>query len=300
MPAHFIRVCDLDQEALYALFDQAQTLEDAFRGRSLPQALRGKRIALLFEDGGFRNRVAFDLGVRLMGGEAVFVLGRPGEKEPAHDMARYLSNWFDGIIVRTPNYTVMEDIAQAAGVPVINARTSHNHPCEILGDLAFVRKERGNIDGLKIVFVGEAANLCHSWFEAAACLPLEVVQVCPPGYEVDSGFQETMKRNAVGRLTVSHDLEAALRGADIVYTDCWPRRNDLQGREAVSRAFSPYRITAELLGRTPDMCMFLPCPPVTRGEEVSADAMTSSKCRVYEAKAYLLHAQNALLSTLVT
>jgi len=150
------------------------------------------------------------------------------------------------------------------------------------------------------VVVGEAANLCHSWFEAAACLPLEVVQVCPPGYEVDSGFQASMRRNAVGKLSVSHDLEAALRGADVVYTDCWPRRSDMQARETVSRAFSPYRITAELLGRTPDTCMFLPCPPVTRGEEVSTDAMTSSKCRVYEAKAYLLHAQNALLSTLVT
>src|SRR5882724_12709169 len=104
MPRSFLRFFDLDQSAVHALIDLAQELEKAFHNRAMPQFLRGQRIALSFEDGGFRNRVAFELGIRLMGGEAVFIPGRPGEKEPASDWARYLSNWFDAIVVRTPDY----------------------------------------------------------------------------------------------------------------------------------------------------------------------------------------------------
>ena len=273
--------------------------EKAFRERSMPQPLRGKRIALSFEDGGFRNRVAFELGIRLMGGEAVYIPGRPGERESASDWARYLSNWFDAIVIRTPEYSIIEEIARAAGVPVVNARTRHNHPCEILGDLAFVRRHRGSLDGLRVVFVGEATNLCHSWFEAGASLPIEVVQVCPAGYEVDGAFIKSLQAKAVGRLRLSHDLDAALRVADVVYTDCWPCRSAPEEHEAVARTFAPFRITAASLETTPESCMFLPCPPVTRGEEVSDDAMTSGRCRVYEAKDYLLHAQNALLTMLI-
>jgi ornithine carbamoyltransferase len=234
-----------------------------------------------------------------MGGEAVFVPGRPGQKEPAGDFARYLSNWFDAIVIRTPEYGVVQEIAQAASVPVINGRTRHNHPCEILGDLAFVRKIRGDLDGLKVVFVGEPTNLCHSWFEAGASLPIEVVQVCPPGYEVETGTYARLSRQAVGRLRISCDLNRELKDADVVYTDCWPGRTTSQDVAEVGKVFAPYRITAALLELAPASCVFLPCPPVTRGEEVSEDAMASPKCRVYEAKDCLLHAQSALLATLI-
>lgn len=300
MTKHFLQVCDLAQDALLAIFDRAQTLETAFHSKEVPSLLKGKRIALSFEDGGFRNRVAFELGIRLMGGEAVFVPGHPGQKEPAKDIAKYLNNWFDAIVIRTPEYGVIEEIAEVASIPVINARTRYNHPCEILGDLAFVRKIRGDLDGLKVVFVGEPTNLCHSWFEAGASLPIEVVQVCPRGYEVKTSTYSHLSGQAVGSLRVSYDLQKELKDADVVYTDCWPGRTTPQDAAKVKNAFIPYQITAASLKLTPTSCVFLPCPPVTRGEEVSEDAMTSTRCRVYEAKDHLLHAQNALLATFLT
>jgi ornithine carbamoyltransferase len=299
MTRHFLQVCDLAQEALLELFERAQSLETAFHAKEVPCLLKGKRIALSFEDGGFRNRVAFELGIRLMGGEAIFVPGRPGQKEPAGDIARYLSNWFDAIVIRTPDFGVVEEIAEVASVPVINARTRYNHPCEVLGDLAFVRKIRGDLNGLKVVFVGEPTQLCHSWFEAGASLPMEVVQVCPQGYEVETGTYSHLSRQAVGHLRISNDLNQELKDADVVYTDCWPGRTTPQEAAEVGKVFAPYRITAALLKLTPDSCVFLPCPPVTRGEEVAEDALASPKCRVYEAKTYLLHAQNALLATFI-
>ncbi len=296
MTRHFLQVCDLAQEALFELFERAQTFEAAFHAKQVPRLLEGKRVALSFEDGGFRNRVAFELGIRLMGGEAVFVPGRPGQKEPAKDIAKYLSNWFDAIVIRTPEYGVLEEIAEASSIPVINARTRYNHPCEILGDLAFVRKIRGDLDGLKVVFVGEATNLCHSWFEAGVSLPIEVVQVCPQGYEIETSTYSHLNTQAVGNLRISYDLEQELKGADVVYTDCWPGRTTPEDAVRIGKSFLPYQITAASLNLAPTTCIFLPCPPVTRGEEVSEDAMTSPKCMVYEAKDYLLHAQNALLA----
>jgi ornithine carbamoyltransferase len=296
MIRHFLQVSDLTQEALFDLFERAQSLEAAFHAKQIPGFLKGKRIALSFEDGGFRNRVAFELGVRLMGGEAIFVPGRPGQKEPAGDIARYLSNWFDALVIRTPEYGVLEEIAEVSTIPVINARTRYNHPCEILGDLAFVHKIRGDLDGLKVVFVGEPTNLCHSWFEAGNSLPMEVVQVCPQGFEIKASTYSQLNTQAVGKLRISHDLEQELKDADVVYTDCWPGRSTPDDAVRVAKSFAPYQITAASLNLTPTACIFLPCPPVTRGEEVSEDAMTSPKCRVYEAKDYLLHAQNALLA----
>jgi ornithine carbamoyltransferase len=123
--------------------------------------------------------------------------------------------------------------------------------------------------------------------------------VCPPGYEVETGTYARLSRQAVGRLRISHDLNQELKDADVIYTDCWPGRNTPQDTAEVGKVFAPYRITAAMLKLTPDGCVFLPCPPVTRGEEVSEDALASPKCRVYEAKAYLLHAQNALLATFI-
>lgn len=190
-------------------------------------------------------------------------------------------------------------MAQAARVPVINARTRHNHPCEILGDLAYVRKVRGTLDGLTVVFVGEATNLCHSWFEAATRLPIKVIQVCPHGFEANADFASALVRDATGAISSTKDLETSLCKADVVYTDCWPYRNGREEREQIAEAFGPYRITAAALENTPKGCVFLPCPPVTRGEEVSDDAMTCSRTKVFEAKDYLLHAQNALLSKLL-
>lgn len=299
MNRHFLTVYDLDGNSLLGILDHAQILEAAFRANAMPKLLDGMRIALSFEDGGFRNRVAFELGIKLMGGEAVYVPGRLGEKEPTQDIARYISNWFDALVVRTPEFGAIEQLAQAAAIPVINARTQYNHPCEILGDLAFARKLRGSLDGMKVVFVGEPTNLCHSWMEAAVCMAIDVVQVCPRGYAVEAETLAKMKQRAVGSLRVSHALGEELEQADVVYTDCWPKRDSPQAAKAIESAFTPYRVTSDLLDQTPPDCIFLPCPPVTRGEEISHDAMESSKCRVYEAKDYLLHAQNALLASLL-
>lgn len=299
MPKDLITLLDYTEAEITDLLDLAETLADAWHAKRLPHHLAGKSIALIWDAEGIRNRVSFELGIARMGGTAVQIPGRLDARESIEDVARYLDNWFDGIVARTQTYAHMQRLAAASANPVINARTDVNHPCEILGDLAYVRAKRGGLEGLKVVFVGEATNLCHPWFAAAARLPIETVQVCPKGYAVEEDFLDSARRNAVGKLRVSHDLAEELRHADVVYTDCWPARRTPEEHQHVARQFLPYQITAERLRSAQEGVLFLPCPPVTRGEEVSEDAMAQFGEGVYEAKAFLLHAQNAVLVSLI-
>jgi ornithine carbamoyltransferase len=299
MPKDFLTFLDYSTAELTALLDLTTSLREAWREHRMPANLRNKSIALVWDSGGFRNRVAFELGIRAMGGTAVQVPGAPDERESIEDVVRYLDNWFDGIVARTRPHAHMQRLAQASRHAVVNARTNFNHPCEILGDLAFIRAQRGRLDGLNVVFVGEATNLCHPWFEAAARLPIRVTQVCPEGYEVDANWLAGVQRGAVGELSVSHDLAAGLVNADAIYTDCWPHAADDTARERIAAQFLPYQISAERLAQAAPGVLFLPCPPVTRGEEVSAGAMDALGEHVFQAKEYLLHAQNAVLTALV-
>jgi ornithine carbamoyltransferase len=300
MPADLVTMLEWSQDEIVALLDLADRMRLLWRERRMPDALAGKRIALIWDAGGFRNRVAFELGIAAMGGTAALVPGELDAREPIEDVVRYLENWVDAIVARTRTHRHLERLAAAAGIPVINARTDFNHPCEILGDLAWVRSRRGSLDGLRVVFVGEATNLCHPWMEAAARLPIHVNQVCPPGYEVAPEVLARMRDGAVGSMGCTHDLDDALREAEVVYTDCWPGRGAPSDERAlIASRFLPYQVTAARLERIPRPAYFLPCPPVTRGEEVSADAMARFGSKVYEAKEYLLHAQCAVLHTLV-
>lgn len=300
MPKDFITLLDYSEKEILSLLDLAEELCKQTHAHTLPQHLKGKSIALIWDAEGFRNRVAFELGIALMGGIAVQVPGRLDEREVIEDVTAYLGNWFDAIVSRARLHGHMQRLAAAAPVPVINARTDHNHPCEILGDLAYIRARLGRLDRVKVAFVGEATNLCYPWLEAAARLPIEVVQICPEGYFADENLFAEMKQDAVGRLSVTSDFVCGIRDANVVYTDCWPSHSTDEEYQHIKRLFSPYQVTAESLKSAAADVLFLPCPPVHRGEEVSEDAMRSPACQVYEAKEYLLHAQNAVLVNLLS
>lgn len=288
----FLRVLDRTGDELLELVELAVDLETRFAQRQEFRPLAGYRMAMWWDGEGFRNRAAFELGASILGAESVELPGAVGAREDLSDMGAYLGNWFDAVVVRTPRLRALATLAAATSATMINARTMHNHPCEILGDLAYLHASGHDIsDHTNVVFVGEATNLCHSWFEAAAVLPISVTQVCPPGFEVDLQRWHQLVPAPVGTVTVTNGFDDPLVDADVVYTDCWPAG----AGEATQHSFRELQITADLLDRCSPAMHFLPCPPVSRGEEASAEAMTHPTCRVVDAKRWLLHAQNALL-----
>jgi len=276
----FLALDDHGADALTRVLGRAMDLADAWEARRMPQALSGLRVALVQDDGGWRNTTAFDLGIQAMGGVCVHAPITLKGAEDAADLAGYLDNWFDVVVIRTPELRRLRQLASAAKAPVINARTRSNHPFETLGDLAFALRRRRSIEGLRVAVVAPDDNILGSWAEAAAVLPIEVVQIFDARWHA---------RCFVGssRFSAVTDM-AALASADIVITDCWPQA-------AEPAELSTYQVTEAWLERIPEHALFIPCPPVTRGREVSAGAMTAAKCCVFQAKAFLLHAQNALL-----
>lgn len=266
----------------------------------MPQVLKDKQIGLWFYGQGFRNRVAFEIGAKAMGASVAYIPGELGIHEPLEDIGHYLDKWFSIIIVRAKNHDDLLKLSQTTDAAMINARTNFNHPCEVIGDLSFIKKRRGSLDGLSLVFVGQVDNVIMSWFEAAVKLPISVTQVAPAGYEITADKLKELNESAIGEIAVSHELEPLLGKTDVLYTDCWPKTIDDEKAKVIKEAFLPYQITVEHLSKLHGKAMFLPCPPVTRGQEVSHDAMLSKFCMNHKDKEYLLHGQNALLEFIAT
>jgi ornithine carbamoyltransferase len=291
----FVSLLDFSGAELTGILDRADALREDWRAGTMPRSLGGRRAGLWFFGQGFRNRVAFELGAAAMGAAVSFIPGELGVHEPLEDMGPYLDNWFDLLVVRARRHDELLGLAESTRIPVINARTDRSHPCEIMGDLQFIRERRGSLDGLEVAFVGEVSNLCMSWFEAAARFPIRVTQIAPEGYLADEALVAALMEGAVGSIRLSSDMDGIDSSIGLVYTDCWPKSGDEAEAARIREAFLPYRVELAHLSRLGEGAIFLPCPPVTRGEEVSRAAMESPLCLNHAAKEFLLHSQNAIL-----
>ncbi len=297
---HFISLIDYSRYELSEILNRADYYEKAWKDNKMPKSLLNKRVGLWFYGNGFRNRLAFELGSKEMGASVSYIPGDLGIHEPLEDVGYYLQNWYSLLIIRAKSHQALTFLSKYISIPIINARTDFNHPCEIMGDLQFIRKYRGSLDGLKVIFVGELSNICMSWFEAAVKFPISVTQVAPENYLADTETLNNMNSSALGSINTSTELEPLLCKADLLYTDCWPKSDDNQMYEQIKSQFLPYQITEKDLSMLHEKAMFLPCPPVTRGEEVSDKAMASGLCLNYKAKEYLLHCQNAIMEKIMS
>ncbi len=272
-----IALDELSADDIFTILGDAVALQEYWQERDPPKLFADSRIALIVDDDGWRNTFAFELGIKSLGGACAQAPIKLGQREDTKDLAKYLENWCDALVIRTPEIEQVRTLAAAMSVPVINARTSSNHPCETLGDLAYVMTTGKSLDGLKVTVVSPSSNILQSWVEVSEVLPIEVRQVFDSEYLLDA--------SAYRNFTATDEF--VLDDTDVLVTDVWPIRSE-------QTRFEQYRITAELLDQLGDV-LFLPCPPVHRGEEVSESALNHSSFVSYEAKEYLLHVQNAIL-----
>ena len=247
-------------------------LADAYRAGSGP-TMTGSAV-MFFPPTSLRTRVSFERGASLMGLQPIVFPSETLDKsESLADVARYLESWADVLVVRHGDIGVLEQLAAAAALPVVNAMTDVNHPCEVLSDL-YALRERRELSGLRFLFVGADGNVARAWQEAARVLQLDVTQCCPAELAIP-GAQWT------------DDLETAVRAADVLLTDSFG---------PYSLQLEPFRITAALLDIAPAGVLLNPCPPFTRGEEVSADAIEHPAFVGHRFKASLLPVQQAIMA----
>ena len=278
-----LSISDLDLPTIEQLAVRAIELSKHWHNRTVPQTLTDIHVGLIAELPGWRNPTALALGVAAMGGICVDVTAKLQGAETVEDLAGYMDNWFDLLAVRTPQLSQLREFSESLDAPVLNLRTSDNHPCEILGDLSYVLSERGSWKSLKVAMVGPAGNIARSWIEASAVLPIEVVQVAPSHLAFS-------KDDLGPRSSTTNDLRL-IEEADIIITDCWPDNTSHDEQEMLASL----RIDGSTLNRCRPDVLFIPCPPVTRGEEVSDDAMMHERCVATPAKDFLMHAQNSFV-----
>ena len=296
-----LRDLDLTDDELLHLLDLAAEVKQS--PRDYAHALDGKSIALLFEKPSLRTRLTFELAIRQLGGDALFIDGPIGVREPLKDVARNLDRWVDGIVARVFKQGTVEGLAQWSSVPVINALSDLYHPCQALGDAQTLREHFGDLKGRKVAFIGDGNNVAHSLMLTGLRLGMDFALGCPDGYDPNPdivALAVSLAAETGGRLQITHDTGEALAGAHVVYTDVWASMG--QEQEAVKRkkAFRAFQVSDALFALARPDAVFMHCLPARRGEEVSDGVMESPRSVIFDQAENRLHAQKALLLMLLS
>jgi ornithine carbamoyltransferase len=305
MNRHLLTLDDLSAQDVTALFELASDLKAKRRQGILHPLLSGKTLAMIFEKPSLRTRVTFEAGMTQLGGHAVYLTPadiRLGERETVQDAARNLERWVDGIVARTFSHQMVERLATYSRIPVINGLTDRHHPVQILCDLFTLWEKRGHVRGLRVVFVGDGNNVCHSWLEGAAKVGLHFTLACPKGYGPDPTVLTRAEAQAAGSgatLTVTHDPDAAARGADVLYTDVWTSMGQEEERARRLRDFQGFQVDERLVGLAAPDVLVMHCLPAHRGEEISDAVMDGSHSIVFDEAENRLHMQKAVLVRLL-
>ncbi len=300
MVKDFISLADFSREEIVAFLDLADDLKAKQRNRIPHRLLEGKTLAMIFEKPSLRTRVTFHTGMFQLGGDSVLIETTLGARESVPDVARNLARWVDGIMARTFRHSDVIELAEYASVPVINALTDMLHPCQILADAQAIREHKGrDLSSLKLAFVGDGNNVFHSWALFAAKVPINLTLVCPPGYEPDEKIVARAQAEAAGQIEITHDVQAGVKDADAVYTDVWASMGQEKETIERERAFAAYQVNDALMGLAKKDALFMHCLPAHRGSEVTDSVMDSSNSIVFDQAENRLHAQKAVLATLM-
>lgn len=289
VPDHFLRVTDLDADGLLALLDLAAEMKQ--RPHGFVEALRGETLVCFFEHPSTRTRVSFAAAAERLGMLPLLIQPEElqlGRGETMADTARALSGYAAAIAIRARAQGTVDELATAAKVPVINALTDQNHPCQALADVLTLRERFGRLDGLRVAYVGDGNNVANSLVEAGALLGIEVVVAAPAGYEPTTP----------GAVVVNDPAEAA-RGAHAVYTDAWVSLGDEAERGSRLRELAPYQVDSPLLRHAKPDAVFMHCLPAHRGQEVTADVIDGPQSIVWQQAENRLPTEEALVYALV-
>jgi ornithine carbamoyltransferase len=297
-----LSLADISPAELTMILDAAEAQKRAWaRGvRSAP--LAGKAVALIFQKPSMRTRVSFEVGCVRLGAHPVVMSGADGafsRGESVYDTTKVLERFCDAIVIRTFAQATVEEMAEHASVPVINALTDDHHPCQGLADLLTIREHLGRLEGVKIAYVGDGNNMANTYLLGGALAGMRVVIATPLGYHPAESVVAQARDIASttgATIDVTHDPEQAVAGADIVITDTWASMGQEEEHAQRVNAFAPYRVDEALMAQAAPDAAFMHCLPAHRGEEV-VDAVMDAPCSlVFNEAENRLHAQKALLS----
>lgn len=305
MLRHYLSAADLTAPQAERLLQRAMTLKAKWQSGQKAQVLQGQTLALVFEKPSLRTRVAFEVGMNQLGGHASYLSASDidmGGRESVPDVARNLSRWVQGIVGRVFVHQTLEVLARHATVPVINALSDREHPCQVLADMLTVHEQFGRVRGIHLAYVGDSNNVCNSLLLLGATLGLQLRIGCPPDYRPHPDILSQAQRIAEAQdstILITDSPQEAVTGAQAVYTDVWASMG--QEHEAARRrpVFEPYQVNAHLLEQAAPDAIVMHCLPAHRGEEITADVIDGPRSVVFDQAENRLHVQKALILTLL-
>jgi ornithine carbamoyltransferase len=300
-----ICLADLSAEEIWRILHRARDLKEEWAAGGNEPILAGKSLALIFEKPSLRTRVSFDVGMAQLGGHALYLspdeIGL-GKRESVADVARVLSGYVQAIKARVFAHRHVEELAHHASVPVINGLSDFCHPCQALGDVLTLWETLGQVEGLRLAFLGDGHNVANSLLFVGSKLGIHIAVASPKGYEPHPAVLR-LAQQAAGEsgaeIVITDDPAQAARGADVLYTDVWTSMGQEAERQERSRHFAPYQVDARLMALARPQALFMHCLPAHRGEEVTDEVIEGQTSLVFPQAENRLHAQKGVLALLM-
>jgi ornithine carbamoyltransferase len=298
----FISIADYSREEIEEIFALTKELKEKVKRNEEHDLCKNKTMAMIFAKPSARTRVSFETGMFQLGGYALYLSPTDisiGEREAIKDVAQVLSRYNSIIMARLFDHEHIVELAKFAEIPVINGLTDYNHPCQVLSDIYTVLEHRGNLDELKITYVGDGNNVANSWLNLAAKLPMHLVICSPSGYEPDAQTVEYAKGENVSNIEILTDPVQSVQDADIIYTDVWASMGQEDESEKRKKIFQGYQINTDLVKHAKPDVEFMHCLPAHRGDEVTNEVMDGSHSIVFDEAENRLHVQKAIIVKLL-
>ncbi|MBT5078569.1 MAG: ornithine carbamoyltransferase [Candidatus Marinimicrobia bacterium] len=298
MKRDFLHITDFTTEEIWETLELSKWIKAKLKKGEDYKPFAGKTMAMIFAKPSARTRVSFETGFFRLGGHALFLGPNDigiGKRESVSDIANVLSRFNDMIMARLFEHNHILELAENASVPVVNGLTDFNHPCQIMADILTVYEHRGNLDDMKITYVGDGNNIVHSWLALAMRIPFHLTIACPEGYAPDEGMLKVAKEAGLSTIEISHEPMEAVKDADVIYTDVWASMGQKEEAEERRRRFEGFQINDDLMAATGKHTYFMHCLPAERGVEVTDSVCDADYSIMFDEAENRMHAQNAIM-----
>ncbi|KYK35001.1 MAG: ornithine carbamoyltransferase [Theionarchaea archaeon DG-70] len=304
---NLISIHDLTTEDINKIFQKSLDLKDKLKKGKDHKELEGKTLAMVFEKRSTRTRISFEVGMTQLGGHAIFLSREDthiGKGEPIKDFAGVVSGYCNGIMARTYEHSTVTELAKYADIPVINGLTNFNHPCQIVADFLTIKEHRGTFDDMKVAWLGDGNNVCHSFMYMCAKLGVDLTIATPEDYKPSETVFDDIKKYAKSDIFWTINAREAAEDADIVVTDTWismgdPEYKDEESRKKKIEKFSPYQVNADLVAHAKKDYYFMHCLPAYRDFEVTPEVIDGPRSLIYPEAHNRLHAQKGVMALLM-
>ena len=298
MKKDFLHITDFTTEEIWEILELAKEIKAKLKNSEEYKPFKDQSLAMIFAKPSARTRVSFETGFFRLGGHALYLSPSDieiGKREAVKDIARVFSGYNDMIMARLFEHKHILELAEYASIPVVNGLTDYNHPCQIMADILTVYEHRGNLNNIKIVYVGDGNNIVHSWLHLAARIPMYFTCVCPEGFEPDQKTIKLVEDTGISTVEISNDPKLDISGADVIYTDVWASMGEKEETKMREKLFAEFQVNSAMMESTGKNSLFMHCLPAERGREVTDAVMESPNSIVFDQAENRLHAQNAIM-----